>query len=897
MAKTPDDNSLPPKAARKMPPRKPPQRKPVVNETTEAADAFAFAAASGGSSTSVALKNRRKKSSVGTGMFLLFAAFAIVALGAVLAMTLSRDDSPTFTIKPLDKQRIDELAPFELLVQVDPSESFSGTLQYSLENAPKGASIDATSGNFTWQPTESHGPGQYNITVYVADADDPQLKETAQLVIEVREANRPPVLQPIKNQVVAADGVLRLTASAVDPDSPSLKLRYSLTANSPAGASIDSTTGRFTWNPSDAEPDGDYHCDYHFEIQVTELTRGGLSATQGFDVHVQAAKPVENIVSLPKEPENVEPPIEEPQPVPVDIPEPEATPLEKAHAKILTMFQGEQSEEGKKDKKGTLFSRNEYPALRKIHADLFELNHQAELKEAFAADYEDMTAWFEENENVKEEFFTAIDTESDKIVPALKLFNEIRKKFPEKIAVYGELAIATAVVWDHTSSGVYEYGHHASRAKSTMPEGLLDALGNFQYLVETEQWMQGRIRYMPWEFLTLTVNHKTPLAERKWAMSNYWAKRSMFGSCYKEVPYDHLMLSTKSEKARLNGMVYNLPNIRQYGGVCAHQADYASRVGKSIGIPAAYVNGESTSGGRHAWVMWVELLGVTKNRITFSLQSYGRYRGDKYYVGNLRDPQTGKPLTDRQLELRLQTVGLDPLAKRHSQLVMKSYPMLVEKAELDVAARLQFLFDVTGVCAGNEDAWRGLAKMSRDGLITKEDSRKMTTAVRGMFSTFQKFPDFTWELFDDLIAFQDNSAQRGNLYGQLVMSYEAVGRPDLACEARLKYVDYLVAENKHALAIDGLARGIMTFPEEGRYVPKMLDRLEELCKQVEGKQQDLLNFYKMFLPNIPKLRGSSPSEYCIKMYERAIQRFNAAGDVQAATACQLQLQAIRAGKG
>ena len=582
--------------------------------------------------------------------------------------------------------------------------------------------------------------------------------------------------------------------------------------------------------------------------------------------------------------------------IPLDIPKPQATPYEKAQAKVLAMFEGEENEEDD-EAAATLFSPAEYPALRKVFADLFELQHQAELKQAFGADYEEMTAWLDDHAELKEEFYTAIDPAADKIVPALKLFNEIRKKFPEKIVPYGELAIATALVWDHPRRAVYSYDYHASRAKAKLPEGKLDALGNFQYLVEAEHLMQGRVRYMPWEFLLLTVNHTTPLNERKWAMANYWAKRQMFGKCYKDVPYDKTMLNSDDKMARLNGQIYNLPNLVIFGGVCSYQADYASRVGKSIGIPAAYVGGKSRYGEGHAWVMWVELLSVTRNNITFSLQSYGRYRDDKYYVGTLHDPQTGKQITDRQLELRLQTVGLNPLAKRHSALVMKAFPMIVEKTEMDVAGQLQFLSKVTDLCTGNEDAWRGLARMSRDGLIGAEDRGRMMKVLGGMFRIFRDFPDFTWELFDDLIAFQDNPVQRGVLYGQLVLSYEAVGRPDLACEARLKYVDYLVAEQKQALAIEGLAEAILKFPEEGRYAPKMLDRLEELCKQVPGKQPALLNFYKMYLPKIPKMRGSRPSEYCIKMYERGIKRFKEAGDIQSAAMCEMQLKLIRAGTG
>jgi protein-S-isoprenylcysteine O-methyltransferase Ste14 len=62
------------------------------------------------------------------------------------------------------------------------------------------------------------------------------------------------------------------------------------------------------------------------------------------------------------------------------------------------------------------------------------------------------------------------------------------------------------------------------------------------------------------------------------------------------------MLRTQSEVCRLNGKPYTLQSIKDYGGVCAMQADFAARVAKSLGVPAEYVGGEANFGGLHAWV-------------------------------------------------------------------------------------------------------------------------------------------------------------------------------------------------------------------------------------------------------------------------------------------------------
>ena len=94
-------------------------------------------------------------------------------------------------------------------------------------------------------------------------------------------------------------------------------------------------------------------------------------------------------------------------------------------------------------------------------------------------------------------------------------------------------------------------------------------------------------------------------------------------------------------------------------------------------------------------------------------------RRGKFYVGGLSDPHTGLPTTHRELELRLHTVGNDPLAKRQADLVMQAYPILCDKLALDLPQQLGFLGRIVKLCPGNEDAWKTLAKLSREGRITK----------------------------------------------------------------------------------------------------------------------------------------------------------------------------------
>ncbi|MCA8992124.1 MAG: hypothetical protein KDA88_09105 [Planctomycetaceae bacterium] len=577
------------------------------------------------------------------------------------------------------------------------------------------------------------------------------------------------------------------------------------------------------------------------------------------------------------------------RPVETPMPEVKETP---ALVQALKPFYEERATQPGKPRK--LFTTDSYAAVRKAFADEFEKKNEIEIKAAFGTDYDEVQEWFSTRTDMKEELYTAIIPGQDDVVGALKLFNEIRKAYPKAMDKYGQLAIAVSVVWDN-GRGVYGYTHHADRTHSTVPKDkLLHGMDNFAFFVEAESAMQGRAQFLPWEFMVHMVDHKTPLQERLWAVQNYSNARTMYGKCYSDVPYDTVMLQTSSKVCKLGGMEYNLPNILQFGGVCAMQADYAARVGKSVGIPAAYVGGEARSGDLHAWVMWVELQSVTQRGIVFSLQSHGRYQDDHYYVGTLEDPQTGRGTTDRRLELKLHQVGTDAMAARHSRRVMELYPALAEELNLDFEQRLEFLSGVVGMNPWSEPAWKAVSQIPVGRTFDKAQYKLMNGLLNQLFVNFARFPDFTITVFDDLISFEPEAAKRIGFYYQLLDVYATAGRPDLSFKALLRLSELLEEENRSPEAIQVLAAAIQKYATEGQHIPNMLDRLEALASSSGASAQTLADFYQGFLPNIPKTRAGAPSAYCIKMYERAIPIFQQAGYTQLAQnyqAAALQLKA------
>ncbi len=159
------------------------------------------------------------------------------------------------------------------------------TLTFSLDAGfPTGASIHPSTGVFTWTPTTAQGPGTYTTTVRVADSGDPSCSDFETIQVTVNDsANQCPVLNAIGNKTVTEGNLLTFTATATDPDAGQT-LTFSLDAGFPAGASIHSSTGVFTWTPTTpgaytltvrVTDNADPSCSDFETIQVSVLSSGG----------------------------------------------------------------------------------------------------------------------------------------------------------------------------------------------------------------------------------------------------------------------------------------------------------------------------------------------------------------------------------------------------------------------------------------------------------------------------------------------------------------------------------------------------------------------------------------------------------------------------------------------
>jgi len=186
------------------------------------------------------------------------------------------------------------------LIAVD-SDIPANTLIFSIVDQPVNGTLSALSGNsVTYTPNPDYN-GSDSFTFKASDG----LVDSNIATISISVDNNAPILDPIANQTIDELATLSLAGSSViianDPDSD--PLTFSLTT-APIGAAISSSTGDFTWMPTEEQGPGTYPVivavsdgvsqdSASFDIAVSEVNTAPVantgSATTSEDVSVSIA--------------------------------------------------------------------------------------------------------------------------------------------------------------------------------------------------------------------------------------------------------------------------------------------------------------------------------------------------------------------------------------------------------------------------------------------------------------------------------------------------------------------------------------------------------------------------------------------------------------------------------
>jgi hypothetical protein len=176
---------------------------------------------------------------------------SFLASSTNVSIAVSANNSPSLVVPGAQTVTVGSKLTFIVsATDPDPTPDF---VTISCDNcAQLGATFDPSTGNFTWVPTLTQGPGDYSATFTATDYLLPQLFDTKSVPVHVDKPSQPPSLAPIRDWTINDETLLSFRANATDPNIPPVTLRFSLGSDAPAGASI-SIDGIFYWTPTEAQ--------------------------------------------------------------------------------------------------------------------------------------------------------------------------------------------------------------------------------------------------------------------------------------------------------------------------------------------------------------------------------------------------------------------------------------------------------------------------------------------------------------------------------------------------------------------------------------------------------------------------------------------------------------------
>jgi hypothetical protein len=137
------------------------------------------------------------------------------------------------------------------LTATDPDEDM---LSFKATDLPNGATLsdngDGTAA-FSWTP-DADLAGNFIVTFIVTDDGSPALSDSEKVTFTVGDVNRPPILDPIGNQVIPNEEEFRMLLTATDPDGDALAYDVSGLPTDASFTDNQDGTAEFVWTPGES---------------------------------------------------------------------------------------------------------------------------------------------------------------------------------------------------------------------------------------------------------------------------------------------------------------------------------------------------------------------------------------------------------------------------------------------------------------------------------------------------------------------------------------------------------------------------------------------------------------------------------------------------------------------
>jgi len=180
------------------------------------------------------------------------------------------NDPPVITSSEVTSATEDSAYSYD----VDATDEEGVSPAFSLTTKPTGMTINSSTGEISWTPTQSQIGGN-SVVVSVTDGNTPI---TQSFTVTVAANNDTPVISTSAVTSATESTLYQYDVDATDEENDTLT--YSLTTK-PSGMTIDADSGEISWTPSEASSD-------YSENVVVSVSDSNTAVTQSFSITVSA---------------------------------------------------------------------------------------------------------------------------------------------------------------------------------------------------------------------------------------------------------------------------------------------------------------------------------------------------------------------------------------------------------------------------------------------------------------------------------------------------------------------------------------------------------------------------------------------------------------------------------
>ena len=424
-----------------------------------------------------------------------------------------------------------------------------------------------------------------------------------------------------------------------------------------------------------------------------------------------------------------------------------------------------------------------------------------------------------------------VDIEHESPEEVFAILQYLRTEHEDALNDFANLTAAICVV--HDKALVRQINEN----RATAP----DASALFDYYSTNDRHLNFGARDVPAELLIYVVDSTTSIPEMQWAANRYAGDR-LIGGRFFDIQYDLEHYRTGSpKKSTVAG--WNLPNILQYGGVCADQAYFAVEAGKAIGVPTAYTIGRGGDVG-HAWVGFLQ----ADRRSAWWNFNAGRYEAYQGVKGIVLDPQTREWVDDSTVSLLADFALSDQNDRQTAAALVDAAKLLREKEKNNVTfepdplvesrtnrrhrilhppeleSQLELLEAGLRASPGYADGWFFLRDIAATNALSLQQKKEWAHVLDRLCG--QAYPDFNLAILKPMIASVDDIAEQNMLWNTTFNNFSR--RADLAAEIRIAQAEMWINAGETQKAGQCYMDVINRFANAGPFVLEALAKAEQL---------------------------------------------------------------------